>query len=178
MEEFKKIKDFEMYSISKNGIVIRTEYDIKNQAKFGNYKVLKQYTDKDGYLKVCLSKKGKTYYRFAHRLVALTFIENPLNKKQVNHKDGIKNNNNVENLEWCTSSENIRHRIDVLGVKLTNSKLRKKVLQYDLEMNFIAEHISTKQAARTLGILSSHIAEVCRGKKKTYKGFIWKYDVN
>ena len=70
---------------------------------------LKQYKDKDGYPTVCLSNKGKHWTIHVHRLVALTFIPNPLNKPEVNHIDGNKSNNDISNLEWVTGSENVRH---------------------------------------------------------------------
>ena len=60
---------------------------------------------------------GHRYNFLVHRLVAETFIPNPDGKPEVNHKDGDRNNNDVSNLEWVTRSENIRHRIDVLGCK-------------------------------------------------------------
>lgn len=62
-----------------------------------------------GYVSVRLSKNGKIYTRFVHRLMAEAFIPNPLNKKYVNHIDGDKKNNSLKNLEWVTHSENIRH---------------------------------------------------------------------
>ena len=81
--------------------------------------------DNDGYLRVGLSFQNKVYSKFVHRLVAEAFIPNPEKKPQVNHKDGNKKNNNIENLEWSTAKENINHAHRT-GLA-TNSHLRKKV---------------------------------------------------
>lgn len=72
-------------------------------------KILKLNKDADGYFVLSIQKEGKTLFTFAHRLVAMAFIPNPDNKPCVNHKDGNKQNNHVENLEWCTVLENNRH---------------------------------------------------------------------
>jgi hypothetical protein len=95
-EEFRPIKEFEgMYLISNKGKV----YSNKTN------KILIPHVDKDGYLKVKLSGKQ----RFIHRLVAIEFIPNPNNLLQVNHKNGVKTDNYVDNLEWCTLQYNIDH---------------------------------------------------------------------
>jgi hypothetical protein len=65
--------------------------------------------DKNGYISVGLRKDGKRFHYRAHRLIAQAFIPNPDNRAQVNHKDGVKNDNRVENLEWMTPKENIQH---------------------------------------------------------------------
>lgn len=74
-------------------------------------KIRKLATSEDGYLEVDLNCNGVVKYVRVHRLVALTFIANPENKPEVNHKDGNKKNNNIHNLEWATTAENIRHAI-------------------------------------------------------------------
>lgn len=85
-------------------------------------KILKPDTAK-GYKRVTLSKKGITKRFFIHRLVAMNFIKNPLNKKYVNHKDGIKSNNHINNLEWVTSSENEKHSYMFLNKRPPESKI-------------------------------------------------------
>jgi len=88
-----------LYKISKDGIII-------NQQR-GN--ILKPKIQYDGYLQVCLHNKTNKKFRLIHRLVGETFIPNPLNYPQINHKDGNKQNNCVGNLEWVTASQNILH---------------------------------------------------------------------
>jgi hypothetical protein len=116
-----------------------------------------------------ISIKYKLYY--VHRLVALTFLENPKNKEFVNHKDGNKLNNLLENLEWATCLENNLHAIET-GL----SKTRKKVIQYDSNMNKIQEFNSIIECAKTLNVGRSCISDNCNGKYKSTKcGYIFRY---
>lgn len=102
MEIWKNIPQYEgIYQVSSLGRV--------KSLKFNKEKILKNSLDKKGYVRVNLFKNGEALTFFVHQLVALTFIQNPLFKDQVNHKDGNKLNNCVDNLEWCTNLENIRH---------------------------------------------------------------------
>ena len=176
-----KLKDYEnLYEITKDGNIRRIDFNvIKNNNTFSKKLpyILKQNHDKDGYLRVCLDNGYYKKIYYVHRLVANTFLNNDQNYEQVNHKNGIKDDNRVENLEWCTRSENIRHRIDVLGVSLRNKKGSKEVEQYDLSNILINTYPSAKEAMRQTGFSQGHISEVCRGEKTTYKNFIWKYKV-
>ena len=173
---WKIIPQYEDYEVSNNGIVRRINYsDNANISKYRLPFYLKQKIDKDGYVRYTISNKGKYLHTFAHRLVALAFIDNPENKVQVNHKNGIKDDNRVENLEWCTASENIRHRIDVLGVSWKNHKSSKPVRQLDLEGKIVSKYPSAKEVMRQTGWSQGHISECCRGEKKTYKGYVWEY---
>lgn len=106
----KPIPDFEDYGVTRDGEVYRLRYpDAGNRAKFKVPHRLSPEVDRYGYLKVVLSKKRKVYYRTVHRLVAETYLPNPLNKTQVNHKNGNKIDNRVDNLEWATPKENTNH---------------------------------------------------------------------
>jgi len=112
-EIWKDLVDFEdYYQVSDKGFVRRKlapTYYKDGRVAYFSQTVLKPGLDHKGYLKVFLSVKSKQYTRRVHRLVAKTFIENKLNLPQVNHKDCDKNNNNVDNLEWCTNLENMQH---------------------------------------------------------------------
>ena len=106
-----------------------------------------------------------------HRIIAKTFLENPENKEQVNHKDGNKLNNCLDNLEWMTNKENQIHKYATgLGNNFTI-----KINQYDLQMNFIQTLPSIAGAAKTLNIGNSNIQGVLTNYRKTAGGFIFKY---
>jgi hypothetical protein len=85
----------------------------QNGSRFVNqYKILGTKTNKFGYREVALSKDGKTKTVLLHRLIAIHFVDNPHNLPCVNHKNGIKTDNRIENLEWCTKSQNTKHAYD------------------------------------------------------------------
>ena len=86
--------------------------------KNGKEKILKPLLIYNGYLRVCLTKGNKKKYLFVHRLVGEIFIPNPENKLEVNHIDGCKLNNSVENLEWSTKKENLDHAIEIGLIKI------------------------------------------------------------
>ena len=105
IEIWKPVKEFEgLYEVSNLGQVRSLNYK-----RTKGTKILKLVIDKDGYLRVNLYKNGKQYNKKVHRLVTAAFIPNPEGKTEVNHIDGNKTNNRVENLEWVTHSENIQH---------------------------------------------------------------------
>ena len=139
--------------------------------RFGKERILKPFTNKDGYLLVTLSKNG-THKKFqVHRLVALHFLPNPDNLPEVNHKDENKLNNNAENLEWCNRKFNINYGTRNKRIGKSNSK---KVLQYTLDGEFVREWESTAECERN-GYNHGAVSDCCRGKRKTHKDFIWRY---
>jgi NUMOD4 motif-containing protein/HNH endonuclease len=117
MEIWKDIKDFEgLYQVSNFGRVRSLPRMVLRGKSFGIMGgiILKSFLDKNGYLKVNLSNGiGNRFQKWVARLVAQAFIDNPLNKPQINHKDGIKTNNLIDNLEWVTGSENTQHAYDI-----------------------------------------------------------------
>lgn len=161
---------------------INTNGDIRDTT---NGKNLKHSTDKAGYKFVHLYR-GENMTRknmFVHRAVAETFIPNPKKKTQVNHKDGNKGNNRVENLEWVTPSENMRHAYDVLGKQ---SPLKGKtgkdnansipVFQYNLNGDFIKEWCGISEAARAMKCNPCQIINQIAGRIITCHGFLWSYE--
>lgn len=176
--EWKQIENYSDYVVSDTGIVKRIHYeDIANSKKFCGEKILKPQKDKDGYLRYALSKDGVIKHFFAHRLVATAFLDNSNDLPQVNHINGNKSDNRVENLEWCTASQNIQHRIKVLGTTLRNKKGSKPVTQYDLNGKVVAWYPSAKEAARQTGLNQSHISECCRHEIEKYKSYVWRYEL-
>ena len=177
MDKIVNIKGFPGYKISTSGEVF-TDHYLHHPIK----RKLKPRKSKNGYYNVLLYKDNKGYSKSIHRLVAEAFIPNLYNLPQVNHIDGNKLNNCVDNLEWCDNSYNIRHAIRnglIDTGRLLNStqkmsnKNKKSVLQFDLEGNFIAEYDSAKEAAKSCGL--TNISACCIGKYKTAGGFLWRY---
>ena len=179
-EIWKDIKDYEgLYMVSNQGRVKSMNYNHS-----GKEKILKTGTYKSGYLYVVLYKNNKQKHFSIHRLVAEAFIEIPEELKQyigtayvqVNHKDENKQNNNVENLEFCDNkyNSNFGTRNERIAAKNTNGKLSKPVLQYDLEGNFIKEWPSTRECERN-GFSHGAVSACCHGELKKYKDFIFKY---
>lgn len=122
-----------------------------------------------GYAYVCIRDNGKNKSIRLHRLVAKAFIPNPKNKPCINHIDGNKTNNNIDNLEWCTHSENEIHKNRVLGKKPNPPRITKSVMCVETANVYT----SVKAAAENLSINYRHIGEVASGKRKTAGGFHW-----
>lgn len=131
-----------------------------------------QRLDYKGYLRVEICKDGTQKTEFVHQLVALAFIPNPDKKPYINHKDGNPQNNNTENLEWCTPRENTIHSINVLknGIKTVN--------QYDLDGNFIASYPSLIEAERQTGVSRHGISNVAAGRRNKAGNFKWRLAEN
>lgn len=189
-EKWKDIINYEgYYQISNFGNIRSLDRKIRFNKGYSikKGKMLKPILNKKGYYKVSLSKKQKEKRFFIHRLVAIHFIENPLSKEQVNHKDGNKKNNRADNLEWCTNLENQRHAIknglidneqriqQAINMGIIN---RKPVAQYTKEGNLIKEYVSIKEASILTGINSRNICNCLspnQPKSKSAGGYIWKY---
>ena len=156
------IEGYEHYEVSTMGRVRNTK----------NGKLKKPQTHVNGYLYMTLyDGDGGKRNVFVHRLVGLTFIENPENKSEINHIDENKQNNCVENLEWCTRSENVNYgtrtekQAKALSVKVVQLKDGEPIKIWD----------SMNQAKRECGFNVGNISKCCRNLMSCYKGFEWKY---
>ena len=167
--------------IWKPAVGFEGRYEITNNGRCRSLlrrkKELKPLEDRNGYLHYILTdSENKRHLCFVHRLVALNFIPNPDNLPEINHKDENKKNNNIDNLEWCDRKYNVNYGtcIERVAKANTNGKKSKKVLQLSLTGELIREWPSMMEAHRN-GFTFSAISRCCRGKKKSYKGFQWKY---
>lgn len=190
MEEiWKDIKGYEgLYQVSNFGNVKSLDRYIINKNGDKQYFPGKYLTQgvSDNYLKVTLSKSNKQRTFRVHILVARAFIPNPENKPEVNHIDGNKKNNKVNNLEWNTRSENELHayknglakpsdKQKQAVAKYAKENYSKKVVQYSLNGEFIKEWNSMHDVWRELGIKPSYICRCCKGLRNQTYGYIWKY---
>lgn len=174
MNQLKQIKDFPGYFVSDCGDVF--------SKKSGNLIKKSLICNKTtGYQAVMFWNNKKRYFKSVHRLVAEAFIPNPENKKDVNHINGIKTDNRVENLEWNTRSENIKHSFDVLRRKPTwlgktgkNCPNSKIVLQIKND-KIVSVFYGISEAMRKTGINYNSISMTCLGKRKSAGGYQWKY---
>lgn len=165
-----------MYNVKefKEGYTVSVFGDV---FKLKNNKKLNQYNNGRGYMTVCI--EGKMYY--VHRIVAESFIDNPEKKKEVNHKNGIKTDNSIENLEWNTRSENLKHRYRVLkhppvkGMKNKRGELcatSKPIMQISTDGYLVNVFSSGMDVQRDLGIDRRNLYKCIKLGKK-YKGYLW-----
>ena len=169
MENKKKISHFSMYEVSDTGDIYSLNYNHTGRKQKLKPGCIGKYLGV-----ILIGDDGKKHSLLVHRIVASTFIPNPLNLPQVNHKDCNPHNNNVNNLEWCTCSYNINYADSNMRRSLNSCR---KVKQYSLDGTFIKEWNSILEAATFYKVHSSGI--VCAAKEgdrhKTCRGFIWKY---
>ena len=159
------IKGYEsLYEVSDKGRVKSIGY--------GKDRILKLLRDRGGYLHVYLYKNGEKKMYLVHRLVAKTFIPNPDNLPEVNHKDEDKTNNSVQNLEWCDRKYNLN-----FGTRAQRQaeKLSKPVLQYTKSGKLVREWKSATDVQRNLGYFQNYISYCCTGRYKSAYNFIWKF---
>lgn len=140
--------------------------------KYKNPRQLKTHINRGGYERVGLCRNGKQKLFLVHDIVANAFVPNPDNKPYVNHKDENKLNNVVDNLEWCTVSENNNY-----GTRLTRiaESKKKKIVQLDLFGNVVRVWNSQTDAAKGLGLDCKNINQCLRNKRKRCGGFEWRY---
>ena len=172
-----------LYKVSDKGHIYSVERISSQGIKIGGV-MLKPAYSKDGYLKVVLYKNGMRSYKRLHRLVAETFIPNPNSFPQVNHLDEVKDNNCVENLEWCTSKYNNNHGTRIERSARTKSK---KIRAVNVETGEVLTFNSGVEAIRE-GYSGGNVSAACRGiyrhdrgnliggDGRTYKGYKWSYE--
>lgn len=178
MEEiWKDIKGYEeLYQVSNLGRVKSLSRFAYNH--FTKERIMTPIITKKGYLQIRIRANCKAKGFKIHRLVAEAFIPNPNGLPQVNHIDGNKQNNCVDNLEWCTCKENMQHAVthgllhDYSGNKNPNCKV---IFQYNLNGVFLKRWTSIYQITKELGYERHGISKCCSGKIKKYKNYIWKY---
>lgn len=180
--ELKDVVGYEgYYKISDEGVLHSVERYIDHPIcgkQFVASRIMKVYEDQDGYYCVNIQRGNKEQHVRIHRLVAQAFIPNPENKPQVNHKDGNKKNNHVDNLEWCTNRENVHHAIKT-GLKrpqTPSSSKRNKRLRC-IETGQVFESIN--EASRVLGVSSwtieSRVYNCARSYTKRLHGLTFEF---
>jgi len=167
---WRDVKGFEgIYKVSETGIVRSMERMIDHplvQIRHG--KTLKQIPNHKGYMRVPLSYKGKTRQEFVHKLVAQAFVDNHLNKPQINHIDGNKLNNHYSNLEWVTNQENCKHAAK-LGLRkpIKGSLHHNTVLNEDqvIELKQKREQgLTYSKLMDYFNITKSNVSSICSGR--------------
>lgn len=153
-----------LYQVSNLGRVRSLNY-----RRSGQVKVLKPRKNNCGYLYVGLNKNGNRKDFLVHRLVATAFIPNPHGLPEVNHiREFDKDDNSIENLEWCTSKYNTNYGTRTERVK---EKQSKKVVCIETSKVYL----SILDVERKLGLAQSNISKCCKGQRKTAGGYHWQY---
>lgn len=157
-KQFIDIPSYEgLYKMSRDGIVLKN----------GRLKPMSQHLSTNGYINVRLSKGGKTKTEGLHRLIALSFIDNPRNLPVVNHKDLNKLNNSIDNIEWCTQKYNLEHSVSLgntkplsgKGEKNGFSKLKKEqVLQ--IREAYKNNKLSQREIGEIYGVKQTTVANI------------------
>lgn len=184
-EIFKPIFGFEgAYEISTYGRIKSLERNVLKKNGTLHYTIsefiMKAHITWGGYSRISLFKNSKYFKYPIHRLVAIHFIPNPIGYDQINHIDGNKQNNHIENLEWCNASQNHNHRYKTLGHiaprtgVINDAFSSKPVVQLNLNNELVNIYPSIGEAVRS-GYNRGHVSECCNGKRKTHKNSKWQY---
>lgn len=168
-EIWKEVEGYQDYYVSNLGRVKST--------KFGKERILKSHKNHDGYMCVGLSFNSKVKTYKVHRLVAKAFIPNPAGLPCINHKDEIKTDNHVENLEWCSVQYNNLYGTAIQRMKATQIKrgILRPIRQLTLEGEVIATYPSISEAVRSSGMSLGRIMGYLRGTIKNPRKYKWEY---
>ena len=190
MEKWKDVVGYEgIYQVSNLGNIKSLDrvVELKSKNQFTGFTTLRLTKGKNiskvvntkGYYQIALYKNGVMKNKLLHRLIAEAFIPNPENKPTVNHIDGNKLNDNLENLEWATSKEQTQHAIKKLNFKSVISKQcrdrQKELHQRKVRRSDGVIFNSIKEASMGNDLVRRHISEVCKGKRKSTGGYSWEY---
>lgn len=171
-EEWRDVVGYEgKYQVSSLGRV-------RSFARSNIPRIIVPHYDKDGYVMYPLFNNGKPIPKKGHRLVAIAFIPNIKNLPQINHKDEVKDNNRVSNLEWCDNLYNNRYgtkRQRQSHYAMYHGHFLRKVRQYTMNGIFIKEYISSRMAERETNIKHQNIIEACKQNTTHSGGFLWCY---
>jgi len=183
-EEFRDIASYKgLYQVSNYGRIKSLKRFVKNGSnsfKLVNDKILKNINrdnKENSYMIVNLRKNNCKFF-YVHRLVAKSFLKRKKYQNQINHKDGNKTNNKLDNLEWCNSSENLIHahktglKKPVTGLKTNRTR---PVFQFTKDKKFIKKWDYITLASKNLGISLPNIVECCKHKIPSAGGFKWEY---
>ena len=166
LKDFVKVNEegFDSYYISKDGRLLKLY-------KTGNIKFINPRLDAYGYMRVSITdNNGKRKDRKMHRLMAQTFLPNPENKPEVNHINGDKTDYRLENLEWCTRSENTKHWVDnsgyVFHFENRAKKIKEKQRQEVLEVYLNNKKLTARKISEILGLTYNQVTKVIRDYKQ------------
>jgi hypothetical protein len=164
-EEWKDVNGYEgHYKVSNGGNIL--------SLKRNSLVIMSPSSTLEGYLRIKLSKNSISKTISVHRIVCENFIPKIDGKRYINHKNGIKNDNRVENLEWVTQSENVKHGFDVLG-RIGSG--RKRVGQYTIDGELIKIFSSLAEASKESKVIDNSIGACGNGRRYTAGGFKWKF---
>jgi hypothetical protein len=177
---WKDIVGFEnLYKVSTTGKIKSLGKGKSTNTKNKEVRILKTTLSKTGYEKAKLFKDGKRYYFTVHRLVANTFLTYKDGKNEVNHKDGNKSNNNLNNLEWVSPSENQKHAYKIglqKAIMGADNFQSKKIRQLSLNGKQIKIFNSIGEIKRELGFNSFGIIKCCKKEKKYNTAYKYKWE--
>jgi len=190
MELWKDVEGYEgLYQVSSLGRMKSLSRPVKqrnNSIQVKSGKIIKGYENKKGYIQMGITKENEKNTKPMHRWVAEAFITNLENKPQINHIDGVKTNNNINNLEWVTNEENAEHArsLGLMIYRPENLKKatiaavkanQKKVNRLCLKGGKTITYNSIKEAGEANGNKEKGISEVLNGRQKTAGGYRWEY---
>lgn len=166
---------WETLGVSNKGNV----YSISTMGRVWSSKngILKTPRNQGGYPHLSLEIDGNWHRHLVHRVQAAAFLPNPDNKPTVNHKNGIRHDNRLENLEWATMKEQNVHSVDILGRKAPLNNHRRKTIKATKDGKTI-EVKGIRELARTLNMPYQGIQRILKNKRKTYHGWVFEVTIN